>query len=78
MNVLVAGATGALGRQLVSLLLAAGHSPILLLRSPQRVATLPAGAIRIADLTKPPTLDGICRGAEAVISCAGEIGRAHV
>jgi uncharacterized protein YbjT (DUF2867 family) len=66
MKILVAGASGALGRHLVPLLESAGHSLILLSRRPPS-----SSGGRQADLTVPRSLDGVCRDAEIVISCAG-------
>lgn len=72
-TVLVAGATGALGREVCARLAAAG----VRVRALSRQATLPA-ALRphvaeqvTGDLTRPATLDAACAGVDGVFSCAG-------
>jgi uncharacterized protein YbjT (DUF2867 family) len=60
MRIFVTGATGALGRHLVSLLVAAGHEVTATTRTPGKVAQLrETGA-------EPVVLDGL--GREAVIA----------
>lgn len=71
MKVLVAGATGAVGRHAVQLLLAAGHSVRALSRKPVRPAPTASYEVLGADLTRPETLAGVCAGIDAVIACAG-------
>lgn len=69
MNVLVAGASGALGRQVTSLLLARGHAVRALVR---QAARAPAGAeVRVGDALRPASLAGACDGTDAVFSCVG-------
>jgi nucleoside-diphosphate-sugar epimerase len=66
MRVFVAGATGALGRHLVPLLVAAGHQVTATTRTPGKVAQLrQAGA-------EPVVVDGLDR--EAVIAAVGAAG----
>jgi 2-alkyl-3-oxoalkanoate reductase len=66
MRVFVAGATGALGRHLVPMLVAAGHEVTATTRTPGKVAQLrEAGA-------KPVVVDGLDR--EAVIAAVGAAG----
>lgn len=74
MTVLVAGATGTLGRQLVAELSRKGEHVRGLVRSPARAGTLdPAPTeIAVADLASPQAdLDGACQGMQSVISVAG-------
>ncbi|MBI1765591.1 MAG: SDR family oxidoreductase [Acidobacteria bacterium] len=67
-TVLVAGATGQLGRCVVHELKQQGHRVRVLARNP---ANIEADETKQADLTKPETLDGACAGVDAIISCAG-------
>lgn len=65
MTILVAGATGTVGRSLVGQLLDAGHAVRALTRDPDR-AQLPAGAEVVrGDLTDASTLTGAFAGVEA-------------
>jgi uncharacterized protein YbjT (DUF2867 family) len=66
-EILVAGATGYIGRRLVPALLAAGHRVRALARAPERAAaTLPPG-VRIVpgDVLRPETLEAALAGVEA-------------
>lgn len=77
-RVLVVGATGSLGRPVVSLLLARGVAVRALARHPERAADLAAqGAEVVAgDLTDAASLRQACRGATRVLACAhGILGR---
>ncbi len=67
-TILVAGATGQLGRCVVHELKQQGHRVRVIARNPTNVE---ADEKVHADLTKPETLNGACTGADAVISCAG-------
>ena len=73
MNLLIAGAGGVLGRELVRQALARGdHVAALVLRKGElRVIEHPRLRIIEADVTKPEQLAGICKGLEQVISCIG-------
>lgn len=71
-RVLVAGATGQLGRQLCGELKRRGYGVRALVRDEQR-----AGAIRsdveeivVGDLTRPESLKDVCAGVDAVVSAA--------
>ena len=80
MTVLVAGAAGALGRELVAELRERGRAVRALVRSPERAAGLDVGADSVvADLTDPEgDLARACAGVHTVISAAGQstaIGR---
>jgi uncharacterized protein YbjT (DUF2867 family) len=64
--ILITGATGHIGRELVPQLVASGAPVRILVRDPTRAAALPAAAERVvADLTEPGTvpaaLDGVDR-----------------
>ncbi len=72
-RVLVAGASGRLGREVVRSLTERGHPVRALTRRPERLALLgvhPEEIVR-ADLLDPRSLTGCCRHVDAVISCAG-------
>src|SRR5687767_3307891 len=73
-TVLVAGATGALGRHVVAALRARAYPVRALTRDPARAARLlglePAALVR-ADALVPATLRGAADGAAVVFSCAG-------
>jgi uncharacterized protein YbjT (DUF2867 family) len=71
--VLVAGASGALGRHAISELKARGYRVRALTRNPERTrATCPGvDELHPADALEPATLRGACEGAEAVFSCLG-------
>lgn len=73
MNLLIAGAGGVLGRELVRQALARGdHVAALVLRKGElRVIEHPRLRLIEADVTKPEQLAGICQGQEQVISCIG-------
>lgn len=70
MQVLVAGATGALGQKVVQTLLAEGHMVRVLTRSASRA---PAGVEVVeGDALKPDTLRGVCDGVDVVFSSLGQ------
>ena len=73
MNLLIAGAGGVLGRELVRQALSRGdHVAALVLRiGESRVIEHPRLRIIEADVTKPAQLAGICQGMDQVISCIG-------
>lgn len=64
-RVLLAGGTGALGREVNRLLAAEGYDVVRLVRGNRK------GSDRLADLRWPDSLRGTCDGIDAVISCAG-------
>lgn len=72
-SVLVAGATGALGREVVAALVASG----VRVRALTRQAALPAPMREMGvehargDVTRPASLRGVCDGVDGVFSCAG-------
>ena len=70
-KVLVAGATGTLGRAVVRQLEQQGHWVRGLGRSVPRLRELPLDETFEGDLTDPESLRGCCDGVDAVLSCAG-------
>lgn len=72
-TVLVAGATGMLGREVVTILHADGYRVRTLSRDPVRVQALTglAHEVVLGDATDPDTLVGALDGVDAVISCLG-------
>src|SRR3954452_6066530 len=71
--VLVPGATGNLGRHIVDQLLKRGYHVRVLARDARRVPGKVASGceVFIGDATRPETLNGICRGVDAVVSALG-------
>ncbi len=72
-TVLVAGATGMLGREVVALLHADGYRVKTLSRDPVRAQALAglADEVVLGDATDPATLVGAMDGVDAVVSCLG-------
>lgn len=71
MNVVVSGATGALGREVAALLSGQGARVRALGRCPRRLDAVRAAERRVADLLSPGTLAGACDGARALVICSG-------
>ncbi len=73
MNLLVAGAGGVLGRELVRQALARGDrvAALVLRKGELRVIEHPRLRIIEADVTKPEQIAGVCKGIEQVVSCIG-------
>jgi len=69
-RVLVAGASGRLGRHVVEELRGRGFRVRALSRNPARLAALADEAVR-GDLLDPASLAAACAGVDAVFSCAG-------
>ncbi len=69
----MAGATGMLGREVVTLLHAEGYRVRTLSRDPARAEALAglADQVVLGDATDPDTLTGAADGVDAVISCLG-------
>ncbi len=70
-TILLAGASGKLGRLVAQQLKGRAYSVRALLRQPQKVPGLLADQILKADLTVPTSLQDCCQGVEVVLSCAG-------
>lgn len=73
-STLVTGATGFIGRRLVTALLERGSSVIALSRNPAVAGqTLPAGTVevRAADFEQPASLAGVCQDVDTVFHLAG-------
>lgn len=69
---LVAGATGYLGRHLVSALLEAGYRVRVLVRRPEQSAAFPSGVeVFVGQVIDPATLTGVTDGVELVFSALG-------
>src|SRR6476620_4381174 len=65
-RILVAGATGTVGRQVVSQLLTTGARVRALTRNPDAAGLPPDVEVVRGDLTTPATLDGCLEGVHAV------------
>lgn len=73
MKILVAGASGLVGREVVRLLVEAGHAVRTLSQDEGRAAALRAltDDVRIADATREGALRGVCDGVDVVVSALG-------
>lgn len=71
MKVLVAGATGMLGREVVAGLVEQGVDVRVLGRDAKRASALGVPDIKVADARKKQQLAGVCDGVDAVFSCLG-------
>lgn len=71
-RILVAGATGELGRHVVAALKARGCWVRALSRSRERAMQLGADDVAIGDATQAGSLAGACAGVERVFSCLGQ------
>lgn len=73
MNILVAGATGTTGLQLVKDLVDRGHTPTALVRESSDTSSLPQGVnLRQGDLSDLQS--GVCDGMDVVVFAAGSGG----
>jgi uncharacterized protein YbjT (DUF2867 family) len=72
-KVLVAGASGVVGRQVVELSKQRGHHVRTLSKDPERAARLRplADEVRLADATDQSALAGVCSDVEVVVSALG-------
>jgi putative NADH-flavin reductase len=72
MKLVILGATGGTGRQLVRRALARGHAVTAVVRNPARLPISdPALYVRIADVTDPDALEPVFTGHDAVLSALG-------
>ena len=71
MNLLIVGATGGTGRQLVTQALERGHQVTALVRRPPRAEPRPALTPVAGDVLDPGSLDRAMQGQEAVLSALG-------
>ncbi len=71
MRIVVFGATGATGRQVVDQSLLAGHEVIAVARRPDQVAPRPRLLARAGDVLDAASLRESCRGGDVVVSCVG-------
>jgi putative NADH-flavin reductase len=70
-RLLILGATGATGRNLLGQALAAGHEVTALVRNPARLKTDARVAVAIGDATDSRALENAMAGQEAVLSALG-------
>lgn len=72
LEILVVGATGSVGRNVVDEAIAQGHNVRILVRDPARARSLPEAARRIVgDLTRPDTLAAATAGVDAIVFSHG-------
>jgi putative NADH-flavin reductase len=71
MRIVVFGATGSTGRQVVDQALSAGHDVTAVARHPEQVAPRSHLIIRAGDVLDAASLRESCRDADAVVSCIG-------
>jgi putative NADH-flavin reductase len=71
MNIVIFGANGPTGRQLVSRALASGHQVVAVTRHPEQIP--PRGGLRVvrADVTDAAAVDAAVAGGDAVLSALG-------
>lgn len=71
MKLLLLGATGGTGRQLLSQALEAGHEVTALVRSPEKLTAGGRLIVRVGDATDPASVDAAVAGQDAVLSALG-------
>jgi len=71
MKLLLLGATGGTGRQLLSLALEAGHETTALVRSPEKLNAEDHLLVRAGDATDPEAVDAAVAGQDAALSALG-------
>jgi uncharacterized protein YbjT (DUF2867 family) len=71
MKLLIVGATGGTGRQLVTQALERGHRVTALVRTPSRAEPHPGLTAAVGDVLDPGSLDRALQGQEAVLSALG-------
>lgn len=74
MRVFVTGGSGFIGKRLVPRLLDSGHEATVLLLPGERPPPMPGAEFVRGDITDAPSLDGLCRGHDAVLHLAGAVG----
>ena len=74
MRIVVIGANGATGQEIVTQALAAGHSVIGAVRRPETLSHIKGVEVAKIDLSNPDTLAAAMQGADAVISALGHGG----
>jgi len=74
-HVLVSGATGLIGKNLVEFLLQKGYSVRVLVRDKKRVEDISNVEIFEGDLTRATSLAGIEKDIDVVVNCAGTLGK---
>lgn len=70
-RILVAGASGALGRLIVAELQARGHTVRAAVRRPGSLPSTASREVRTLDALKPGACKGLCDGVDAVVSTVG-------
>lgn len=68
MTIVVLGASGRAGKEIVAELVARGHTVLGIARKPEAIATLPGVTALPGDAADPAALAGLITGAQAVIS----------
>ena len=71
MKLLLLGATGGTGRQLLAQALEAGHETTALVRSPEKLTAEDHLLVRAGDATDPEALDAAVAGQDAALSALG-------
>lgn len=74
MRIVVIGANGATGQEIVTQALAAGHTVVGAVRRPETLAHIKGVEVARIDLSNPDTLTAAMQGADAVISALGHGG----
>jgi nucleoside-diphosphate-sugar epimerase len=74
-RLLVTGATGFIGRKLVRTALREGFAVRALVRDPTGASGLGRADLFAGDLVEPDSLDGVEAGVDAVVHCAGILGK---
>lgn len=71
MKIVVLGATGATGRQIVDQAVGRGHDVVAYVRRPEALEPKEGVTIAAGQLADQPTLQSILKGADAVLCCLG-------
>lgn len=74
MRIVVIGANGATGQEIVTQALAAGHTVVGAVRRPETLAHIKGVEVAKIDLSNPETLAAAMQGADAVVSALGHGG----